>query len=124
MASVDGAKNKWSSNTEWDRVTDGYDRFEEESDEDNLQDAWESTVTSTGNSGYTSGVEQFLESEGGVDDADVENDFNWQSRTLSGGSNWASDAQSSDAQSKFENRTDEDMADMWFDNYASSYGDN
>lgn len=112
MASVDGAKSKYSNKTTSERYNRGVQRFLEESNEDNLQDAWEAAVED-GDS-YTGGVEDFLESSGGVADANVTEDYDWETETLS--ADWSTDAES------YDSRTDEETADTWFEGYAEAYG--
>lgn len=116
MASVDGAKSKYSNKTTSERYNRGLDQFLEESNEDNFQDAWEAAVQN-GDS-YTGGVEDFLESSGGVPDANVSQDYDWETETLS--ADW--EGELSDADESFESRTDEETADTWFEGYAEAYG--
>lgn len=116
MASVNGAKSKYSNKTTSERYNRGVQRFLEESDEDNLQDAWEAAVR--GGDSYTGGVEAFLESSGGVANANVTEDYDWQDMTLS--ADW--EGELGDADTKYDSRTDEDTADTWFEGYAEAYG--
>lgn len=112
MASVNGAKSKYSNKTTSERYDRGVQRFLDESDEDNLQDAWEAAVQN-GDS-YTGGVEAFLESSGGVSDANVTEDYDWETMTLN--ADWSTDGE------LYDSRTDEETADTWFEGYAEAYG--
>jgi len=122
MPSVNGAKTKWVRNTTADAVVEGVAEFTEEEGAASAQEAWEGRIQETSNQDYTGGVEEFLESEGGMQNAEVNEDYDWQSQTLSGGSTWESDLR--DGLADYDQKTDENDADRWFDRYANAYGDN
>lgn len=119
MVSVDDAKSQYEANTDQESYEEGLAQFVENSDEDNLEDAWVAAVNA-GDS-YTGGVSDFLESEGGLDSADVSKDYNWESETLSASGDFATNAEA--AGEDYENMS-EGSADKWFRRYAKAYGDN
>lgn len=106
MPSVNGAKTKYERNTTREAYDEGVAEF-------GGQEEWENEVRG---SDYTGGVEAFLESEGGVDDAEVTEDYDWESQTLS--ATWTTDGNA------YEEATGEGSGDTWFERYANAFGDN
>lgn len=123
MTDVNNARKNYIRNTSAASFLDGLSKFQEESGEgegpDGLQRAWERAVTGTDDSSYTSGIEKFINSEGGIEGAKVTQDYNWKNATLEKGSQWSNNTIKSAG--KYQDSTNDASSAKWFREYLAAF---